>query len=222
MSSFLLPSIKNKGLVVVVVLTIYRQLLFCRVTLGKSFLQFSAMKMAHSPPGHHSVTGRPSVNGLALAEYVIYRGEQVVYFWFVFPNISLFLKFWKLVHSLFSWGFLALSFYEEVRFSRLKKNSLLPQSQCFSHSSLLIEQLLFLLCNSFAICSWKSERITHLTSLSGLSWIFDYIPDCEAWSHRRSIKPQMSGKEMKVKSVLNCWKNVSHPTGIVVENVNKI
>lgn len=55
-----------------------RQLLFCRVTLGKSFLQFSAMKMAHSPPGHHSVTGRPSVNGLALAEYVIYRGEQVL------------------------------------------------------------------------------------------------------------------------------------------------
>uniref|UniRef100_A0A8C2QA09 Poly [ADP-ribose] polymerase n=1 Tax=Cyprinus carpio TaxID=7962 RepID=A0A8C2QA09_CYPCA len=54
----------------------YMHLLFCRVTLGKSFLQFSAMKMAHSPPGHHSVTGRPSVNGLALAEYVIYRGEQ--------------------------------------------------------------------------------------------------------------------------------------------------
>ncbi|XP_072229854.1 poly [ADP-ribose] polymerase tankyrase-2-like [Leuresthes tenuis] len=53
-----------------------RHLLFCRVTLGKSFLQFNAMKMAHSPPGHHSVTGRPSVNGLALAEYVIYRGEQ--------------------------------------------------------------------------------------------------------------------------------------------------
>lgn len=42
------------------------------------------MKMAHSPPGHHSVTGRPSVNGLALAEYVIYRGEQVnsFLFWF--------------------------------------------------------------------------------------------------------------------------------------------
>lgn len=59
----------------------YRQLLFCRVTLGKSFLQFSAMKMAHSPPGHHSVTGRPSVNGLALAEYVIYRGEQVIKFY---------------------------------------------------------------------------------------------------------------------------------------------
>ena len=54
-----------------------RQLLFCRVTLGKSFLQFSAMKMAHAPPGHHSVIGRPSVNGLAYAEYVIYRGEQV-------------------------------------------------------------------------------------------------------------------------------------------------
>ncbi|XP_068161838.1 poly [ADP-ribose] polymerase tankyrase-2-like isoform X2 [Antennarius striatus] len=54
----------------------HRHLLFCRVTLGKSFLQFSAMKMAHSPPGHHSITGRPSINGLALAEYVIYRGEQ--------------------------------------------------------------------------------------------------------------------------------------------------
>lgn len=54
-----------------------RQMLFCRVTLGKSFLQFSAMKMAHAPPGHHSVIGRPSVNGLAYAEYVIYRGEQV-------------------------------------------------------------------------------------------------------------------------------------------------
>lgn len=52
-------------------------MLFCRVTLGKSFLQFSAMKMAHAPPGHHSVIGRPSVNGLAYAEYVIYRGEQV-------------------------------------------------------------------------------------------------------------------------------------------------
>ncbi|KAF3850614.1 hypothetical protein F7725_012386 [Dissostichus mawsoni] len=53
-----------------------QQMLFCRVTLGKSFLQFSAMKMAHAPPGHHSVIGRPSVNGLAYAEYVIYRGEQ--------------------------------------------------------------------------------------------------------------------------------------------------
>lgn len=35
--------------------------------------------MAHAPPGHHSVIGRPSVNGLAYAEYVIYRGEQVWY-----------------------------------------------------------------------------------------------------------------------------------------------
>uniref|UniRef100_A0A8C9EP85 Poly [ADP-ribose] polymerase n=1 Tax=Pavo cristatus TaxID=9049 RepID=A0A8C9EP85_PAVCR len=57
----------------------HRQMLFCRVTLGKSFLQFSTMKMAHAPPGHHSVIGRPSVNGLAYAEYVIYRGEQVDY-----------------------------------------------------------------------------------------------------------------------------------------------
>lgn len=62
---------------VCVFVCVCRQMLFCRVTLGKSFLQFSAMKMAHAPPGHHSVIGRPSVNGLAYAEYVIYRGEQV-------------------------------------------------------------------------------------------------------------------------------------------------
>lgn len=55
----------------------FRQLLLCRVTLGKSFLQFSAMKMAHAPPGHHSVIGRPSVGGLFYPEYVVYRGEQV-------------------------------------------------------------------------------------------------------------------------------------------------
>ena len=54
-----------------------RQLLLCRVALGKSFLQFSAMKMAHAPPGHHSVVGRPSVGGLNFPEYVVYRGEQV-------------------------------------------------------------------------------------------------------------------------------------------------
>lgn len=55
----------------------YRQLLLCRVALGKSFLQYSAMKMAHAPPGHHSVIGRPSAGGLHFAEYVVYRGEQV-------------------------------------------------------------------------------------------------------------------------------------------------
>ena len=55
----------------------HRQLLLCRVTLGKPFLQFSAMKMAHAPPGHHAVIGRPSVGGLNFAEYVVYRGEQV-------------------------------------------------------------------------------------------------------------------------------------------------
>ena len=65
------------GVCVCWVVVCCRQMLFCRVTLGKSFLQFSAMKMAHAPPGHHSVIGRPSVNGLAYAEYVIYRGEQV-------------------------------------------------------------------------------------------------------------------------------------------------
>ncbi|KAI0235048.1 Poly [ADP-ribose] polymerase tankyrase-2 [Lamellibrachia satsuma] len=54
----------------------HRQLLLCRVVLGKSFLQFSAMKMAHAPPGHHSIIGRPSSGGLTFAEYVVYRGEQ--------------------------------------------------------------------------------------------------------------------------------------------------
>lgn len=56
-----------------------RQLLLCRVALGKSFLQFSAMKMAHAPPGHHSVIGRPSAGGLHFPEYVVYRGEQVTF-----------------------------------------------------------------------------------------------------------------------------------------------
>lgn len=55
---------------------VFRHLLLCRVTLGKSFLQFSAMKMAHAPPGHHSVAGRPSTGGLNFPEYVVYRGEQ--------------------------------------------------------------------------------------------------------------------------------------------------
>ena len=54
-----------------------RQLLLCRVALGKPFYQFSAVKMAHAPPGHHSVIGRPSSERLSFAEYVMYRGEQV-------------------------------------------------------------------------------------------------------------------------------------------------
>ncbi|UJR37371.1 hypothetical protein I4U23_030079 [Adineta vaga] len=53
-----------------------RQMLLCRVCLGRSFLQFSASKLAHAPPGHHSVIGRPSQGGLVYPEYVIYRGEQ--------------------------------------------------------------------------------------------------------------------------------------------------
>ena len=42
------------------------------------------MKMAHAPPGHHSVVGRPSVGGLAYPEYVVYRGEQVKIFIFIY------------------------------------------------------------------------------------------------------------------------------------------
>lgn len=34
------------------------------------------MKVAHAPPGHHSIVGCPSTGGLNYAEYVIYRGEQ--------------------------------------------------------------------------------------------------------------------------------------------------
>lgn len=54
----------------------HRQMLLCRVTLGKSYTQLNAMKVAHAPPGHHSVSGLPSPRGLTYAEYVVYRGEQ--------------------------------------------------------------------------------------------------------------------------------------------------
>lgn len=49
----------------------------CRVTLGKPVEQYNAIKIAHAPPGHHSVIGRPSAGGLSYPEYAIYRGEQV-------------------------------------------------------------------------------------------------------------------------------------------------
>lgn len=65
----------------------FRQLLLCRVALGKPFLQFSAMKMAHAPPGHHSVIGRPSAGGLHFPEYVVYRGEQVEPFSILIYNL---------------------------------------------------------------------------------------------------------------------------------------
>lgn len=54
----------------------HRQMLLCRVTLGRAFQLMSAMKMAHAPPGHHSVAGTPSQGGLCFPEYVVYRGEQ--------------------------------------------------------------------------------------------------------------------------------------------------
>ena len=55
-----------------------RRLLLCRVTLGKPVEHITAIKIAHAPPGHHSVIGRPSAGGLNYPEYVIYRGEQVI------------------------------------------------------------------------------------------------------------------------------------------------
>ena len=51
-------------------------MLLCRVALGKIYTQYSAIKMSHSPPGHHSVAGKPSEGGLKHPEYVVYRGEQ--------------------------------------------------------------------------------------------------------------------------------------------------
>lgn len=54
-----------------------RRLLLCRVTLGKPVEQITSVRIAHAPPGHHSVIGRPSAGGLNYPEYVIYRGEQV-------------------------------------------------------------------------------------------------------------------------------------------------
>ena len=55
----------------------FRQILLCRVCLGKSHFQLASSKLAHAPPGHHSVCGRPSQGGLVYPEYVVYRGEQV-------------------------------------------------------------------------------------------------------------------------------------------------
>lgn len=56
--------------------TCLRKLLLCRVVLGKPVEQYTAVRIAHAPPGHHSVIGRPSAGGLNYPEYVIYRGEQ--------------------------------------------------------------------------------------------------------------------------------------------------
>ena len=54
-----------------------RQLLLCRVCLGKSYFQSTPNKLAHAPPGHHSVCGKPAQGRLVYPEYVVYRGEQV-------------------------------------------------------------------------------------------------------------------------------------------------
>eukprot|EP00050_Salpingoeca_kvevrii_P005977 m.286733 g.286733 ORF g.286733 m.286733 type:complete len:1330 (+) comp11636_c0_seq1:36-4025(+) len=53
-----------------------RIMLVCRVTLGHACYQASSNKVAHAPPGHHSVVGKPTPGGLAFYEYVVYRGEQ--------------------------------------------------------------------------------------------------------------------------------------------------
>lgn len=35
-----------------------------------------AHKIAHAPPGHHSIYGKPTPGGLVYPEHIIYRGEQ--------------------------------------------------------------------------------------------------------------------------------------------------
>lgn len=66
---------------------VYRKLLLCRVTLGKPMEQYTAIRIAHAPPGHHSVIGRPSAGGLNYPEYVIYRGEQVCVHTIITSNV---------------------------------------------------------------------------------------------------------------------------------------
>lgn len=53
-----------------------RKILLCQVLLGKQLSNTSSVKHAHAPPGHHSLLGKPSKDGLMFAEHVIYRGEQ--------------------------------------------------------------------------------------------------------------------------------------------------
>ncbi len=80
-------------------LFVCRRLILCRVTLGKPVEQVTSIRIAHAPPGHHSVIGRPSAGGLNHPEYVIYRGEQVcieVIYLLLFYLLSIFNFF--LVH----------------------------------------------------------------------------------------------------------------------------
>ena len=53
-----------------------RKMLLCEVVLGKQLVNTESVKHAHAPPGHHSLLGKPSKDGLMFAEHVIYRGEQ--------------------------------------------------------------------------------------------------------------------------------------------------
>ncbi|XP_073964135.1 poly [ADP-ribose] polymerase tankyrase-2-like [Choristoneura fumiferana] len=53
-----------------------RQVLLCRVTLGRTVELPRVLRMAHAPPDHHSVSGRPSPGGPFCYDHVVYRGEQ--------------------------------------------------------------------------------------------------------------------------------------------------
>ncbi len=82
-------------------LFVCRRLILCRVTLGKPVEQVTSIRIAHAPPGHHSVIGRPSAGGLNHPEYVIYRGEQVcieVIYLLLFFIYCLFLIFFPFIY----------------------------------------------------------------------------------------------------------------------------
>jgi len=51
----------------------------CQVALGKSFIQYNVIKIAHVPPEHPSFMETPNVDGLNYFEYIMYLGEQVIY-----------------------------------------------------------------------------------------------------------------------------------------------
>lgn len=54
-----------------------RHLLLCRTSLGAAFTRTDSYTYTSPPPGHHSVTGVPSKNGLWHPEFAVYLGQQV-------------------------------------------------------------------------------------------------------------------------------------------------
>lgn len=57
---------------------LHRQLLVCRVTLGKCAVLTAPERYSHPPPGCNSVYGKAMEGFLDHDEYVIYCDEQVI------------------------------------------------------------------------------------------------------------------------------------------------